>query len=628
MRNCNLKYAYCYFLSLSACMWACQPISALAGDPASTLAVDASQTVTQSDGGDDLATLKNIFQDANAPQDGATGGASDPRRTIISDLKMKRMRILQGDAYCDIDANGTFGNRPLPDTNGNYPAVVPGDCDLMKWQIDWALLSGLSPHVAVGATLPVSFALNYGPAETWANQHLANNQTPLDLYKSYAKQLIRYIANRAFAGGAPSVTVEVSNELDIAESAPLNFNLNNPDRSGWSLLQLGPWGRFLWWIDPASYQLTQWPGNDASPQTNATWYPYGSDFRRVDRGIAPMQKIFADAVQSLKDDADFQAQYPGKTLQLAGPALAGGSYQWINFWAPTVRYTLEEWFLDEMLDSTVVDPSSGKVAPYNIPALDHFSFHYYGDFRNGNTSVTSSAAARQTTTLKYETDRIRAKLTALGHSETKLFVSEWGPTVDPNSDINYSHKGAAWVAAFLTEAVADRIAMGSYLVIDDAVGATVPGSLSLASLLYKDGSGNYLPKAPANALKMFAMMTGTRRAVTLPTGTANLGAFAASDSNSASVLVFNYPYDYSFTDTPQTFSVELDNLPFNGLVTVERYLIDRDHSNLGKPGTDPSLQLMETTSNLQVIGGQVTLPCTVQPCALGLGVTLFRVTQN
>ncbi len=44
--------------------------SAVTPDPASTVIVDASTTVRMSDSGNDLETLQNIFQDANAPQDG------------------------------------------------------------------------------------------------------------------------------------------------------------------------------------------------------------------------------------------------------------------------------------------------------------------------------------------------------------------------------------------------------------------------------------------------------------------------------------------------------------------------------------------------------------------------------
>jgi len=121
-----------------------------------TIVIDASQTVALSDSGDDLATLQNIFQDANAPQDGAVAPAL---ALLIADLKMKRMRLLQADNYCDIDSNGNFGMVPLDQiSSGNYipGTIAPGDCLTFLWQLQPALDNHLTPHVAIGATLPVS----------------------------------------------------------------------------------------------------------------------------------------------------------------------------------------------------------------------------------------------------------------------------------------------------------------------------------------------------------------------------------------------------------------------------------------------------------------------------------------
>src|SRR5262249_49723823 len=138
------------------------------------------------------------------------------------------------------------------------------------------------------------------------------------------------------------------------------------------------------------------------------------------------------------------------------------------------------------------------------------------------------------------------------------------------------------------------------------------------------------PKPAANVFKMFAMMTGTRRPATLSTtaSSSNLGAFAASDANSASVVVFNYDslmFSRPAVDTPETFSVELDNLPFNGTVTVQRYLVDANTSNLAaflaQPSQpDPSLQMVEQFS-AELQNGKLVLPSR----SLGLGVTLWRV---
>jgi hypothetical protein len=70
-----------------------------------SIVVDASQK--QSDCGsncDDLSTLQNLFQDANAPAEGMIPGAPwyGPAHQMIIDLNMKRTRLLQDDVYCDV----------------------------------------------------------------------------------------------------------------------------------------------------------------------------------------------------------------------------------------------------------------------------------------------------------------------------------------------------------------------------------------------------------------------------------------------------------------------------------------------------------------------------------------------
>jgi hypothetical protein len=94
---------------------------------------------------------------------------------------------------------------------------------------------------------------------------------------------------------------------------------------------------------------------------------------------------------------------------------------------------------------------------------------------------------------------------------------------------------------------------------------------------------------------MFAMMTGTRRAVMLP-ASSNLGAFAASDDSSAGVVVFNY--NSTFTEAPEAFSVELNHLPFDGAVTVSRYLIDARYEQ------SPGLSAAERAPGSQPANGR------------------------
>jgi len=650
MRKCNC--AYSYFVSIAggvcvliACL--CRTPSAFAVDQATTIIVDAATVVAES-GGDDLAAVKNIFQDANAPGDGSQ--VEPTRAKVIADIKMKRSRLLLDDVYCDLDVNGTFGNRPFPNQNGDYvDPVVPGECNNMMWHIQWALSHGLSPHVAVAYSMPQGF-VQYGPAETWS-------PTIQRSYQSYARQLIDYVVRKSFVeteGRTPasSVVFEVSNELDLADGWPVGYEQwldwlqhcatpcapsDNPNALGFP--KLGPWGRALWWWDPATFNLSYpviWDHTYGYP----FHFPSADDMRRMTRGIGPMQKIFAEAV------AQVGVNYPGK-LQIAGPALASATFTRAE--DPTTHAplpTLEETFIDYMFDRSAgpvlsADPDQPSLLPSQPTNLDYFSFHYYGDFHNG-------ANGQRTSTLQYITSRILTKLAAAGHPETKLFASEWGPTTDESSDINYSHKGAAWTAAFLIEAVASHVAMGAYLGVSDFSGAppTDPATQQLlpnyegnaggATLTHKvvaNSVSTYYPKPPANVMQMFAMLTGTRRAVTLPAGAPNLGAFAASDNTSAGIVVFNYPYDYSFADTDQSFTLELNSLPFNGVVTVERYLVDRAHSNLKAfldvyrtsstaTAPDPALQKVETIS-MEVVDGRLLLP----PCTLGLGVTFFRILR-
>jgi hypothetical protein len=142
---------------------------------------------------------------------------------------------------------------------------------------------------------------------------------------------------------------------------------------------------------------------------------------------------------------------------------------------------------------------------------------------------------------------------------------------------------------------------------------------------------------------MFNMMTGTRNAVTVsPTGSAsNLGAFVTSDANSASVLVYHYNSSVfnnnasSTVETPETFTINIGNLwgpqGYTGPVTVKRYLIDANTSNLSaflKPdGTHPSpeLQLVDPQTTGHVSDNQLMIS---SASPLGLGVVLYRIERQ
>lgn len=620
-RFLGLKRGRLVVAFLASTSLGCGMTTALA---ATSIVVDAAAPkLTLGEGSDDLATLQSLFQSANVPNEPFAPG---PRNQIMKDLKMKRMRMLLDDVYCDIDQQtGEFGTN----YNGSFTA---GDCNQLGWRLQAALDHGVSPHVAVAAFMPPSFVAltqNNRGAETWSTD-------TLNKYKEFARKLVRYTVTKSFDGGAPSVIFEISNEMDIADNTPENF-VNDPAQSGqFTLKPLGSWGRWLWWIDSDSYLLHQWYPAQAQTYPYPAYglaYPYGGDMRRLDRGISPVHKIFADAVDSVRqeinNDPVLSVKHAGKTIEMDGPALSGFTF----LFNPALGIpTMEEAFLDQILNPAATLNSGTDKARFNS-SLDRFSFHYYG------TSDTEPFSF-----LRQLVATVKQKLADLGKSNIKLFVSEWGPaSIDVNSplDINYSHKGAAWAAAFLVEAVTLKISMGSFLTLDDYVtDPSIPPLLNQASLLHKhvdyDGGVHYYPKAATNVFKMFAWMQGERRPVTLSTtGTSsNLGAFATSDpqGTSADIIVYNYNHalvfqnnNGSLPDTAEEFTVRFDNLP-DGQVKVERYLVDSETSNLKAYIDDynhsPDLYAVQTLY-LQVNNGQLTLPST----ELKLGVTHWRITR-
>jgi hypothetical protein len=366
---------------------------------------------------------------------------------------------------------------------------------------------------------------------------------------------------------------------------------------------------------------------------------------------SPVHKIFATAIENeigkLPQNSTFK-------IILAGPAFAGQSFQYNP---PQHVPTMEEDFLDQVLNPAQCSSGNPTCDGTLNARLDAFSFHYYG---------STAAVLQPSVSLETITGTIATKLQNLATSQTKAnktptaqnvtsFVSEWGPTIYEDTDINYSHKGAAWAAAFLVEALQDGVQMGSYLILEDGLPGTSPSDPGTsirgqASLLGKvvagDGTVSYYPKPAANVFQMFAQMTGTRRPVTVtPVGSSsNLQAFAASDPSSAHVLVYNYSQQLVFnnpdnTDSPENVSVTINHLPFSGAVTVKRYLVDAVTSNfeafVGNPALnlspdptkDPCLQTVEQYP-ATVVNGQLSLPLNGQPVALGLGATYWQVTQN
>ncbi|WP_454648522.1 hypothetical protein [Bradyrhizobium liaoningense] len=574
-------------------------------------------------GNDDLGDLKRLYQGANSPSEQAL----EQFNQIIADTGLKRARLLQSDVYCDLDESGTvFG---YIDSSSVFHA---GDCYPLRWHLDWALSHGLTPHVAVASFMPASM-VTYGEGESWASQSPA----VLARYENYMKALIRYVATTSFDGGATNVIFEVSNELDIADSEPENFNPNAPDPSLFSLKPLGPWGRWLWWPKRSRYVLDQWPPYQAHLLSNAEdvtmAYPYRADVRRLSRQVLPVQKIVSDAINAVRQDFADHGLYSGKMLELAGPAFAGLSFTAYHLDTPPSP-TMEEQFLDQTFNPLAVHYGS----QFNAK-LDRFSFHFYG----------STGGAAGFAEFDRIVDTVNAKLQSLKQNnaampDVKLFISEWGPTFDETTDINVSHKGAAWAAAFLREALRKKISLGSYLIISDGQGGG-GAFYGQASLLHKHDNGKdangqdlpatYYPKPVANLFAMYNKMSGQRRQATLSPGGSgsNLGTFATWDAASsiANIMVYNYDPSSVFgsntsTETAEGISLEVDNLPFsdNSVVTIERYTIDETSSNLSaffSNPTHPSPNLQRSLLQRTINNGKLVLTGD----QLKLGVLLYRV---
>lgn len=376
--------------------------------------------------------------------------------------------------------------------------------------------------------------------------------------------------------------------------------------------------------------------------------------RRLGRNLLPVQKIFADAITAVNTELSQNSLYNGKTIEIAGPAMAG----WNLIVRPQGAGTsLEEQFIEQVFNPYAL-PYGAK---FNMP-LDRFSFHYYGSVEALGTHTVQDACADVTqpfALFEQLTNTYKAKLSAFSMQNVPLFLSEWGPSSCSDGDVNYSHKGAAWVAAFLPEALAQGVTMGSFLTVEDRLVYGGTSLLGTASLLHTYGGEppyTFLPKPPTNVFKMYTLMSGLRNQVTVTpvTSSSHLDAFVTSDESSTSVMVYNFdPYvvfnndSNTRTDTQENFSIVISKLfktnSYSGPVTVKRYQVDKDTSNLknfieyanahsgntdGAP--DPRLQMIEDyTAN--VVNGELHLQSSTEGAPakpLGLGVTLYRITLN
>ena len=299
-------------------------------------------------------------------------------------------------------------------------------------------------------------------------------------------------------------------------------------------------------------------------------------------------------------------KYPGKKIRIAAPAT--------GFWSV-------EYGPGPLWENQIIQQYAAKGLP-----LDVISLHIY----DHDAAVLAQYA-----------QSIRSTLNANGNSKAEIWVSEWGASSSGDNyfgAINASHEGAAWAIYFLSQALKGGVTGGSFLQVRDNEGSDTAGAKSdlfEASWDHVQQSVEY-PKAIANAFGMVTRMAGTRKSETTNSAKPDLRVLASSSATSASVVVANYNYLFDYThhnfsdqSKSESVTVAFTNLPFGGTVTVDRYLIDSQTSNLdywiagGKiPPSVQATELQKVESfSATVSGGQVTLPARqLGPSAVSLWI--------
>jgi hypothetical protein len=243
--------------------------------------------------------------------------------------------------------------------------------------------------------------------------------------------------------------------------------------------------------------------------------------------------------------------------------------------------------------------------------FDVLSFHIYGDSPSGWVSAAQA---------------IRSNLSALGKNEVEIWITEWGASFNGDSyfgAINAKHQAAAWAINFLQRALQGTFTGGSFLQVRDNQGTDTAGvnsNIYGASWLHVQNSTEY-PKAISNAFSMINRLTGSRKSSTVNPAKPDLYALSSSDSTSAAVIVANYNFvfaanNYSDLSTTESVTIAFKNLPFSGPVTVDRYLVDAQTSNLyywfAQGITPPSVQATQLqkveTFSASVSSGILSLP--------------------
>ena len=344
---------------------------------------------------------------------------------------------------------------------------------------------------------------------------------------------------------------------------------------------------------------------DISGNYGGYWFVEGSwsngDLKAYD-GYVKCYAQWSNAVKRFNQD------YPNNKVSLFGPATTVFTIWWDGRWCK------QNWVL-KLIDD----------AKANNWELDGVSFHQYGAEMLGARPDYSRG---QNPSFRSTIQEIRTKLNEKGFSKTAIWITEWGCSSWVGSERynnNYRPVGGAFAAAFIQDCIDYGVDGMVPLRLRD------PNSSSRWSEIGSLATINKViyPKPVYNVFKMFNMLPGERKKVGWQNPNVQLGAIAAADQNQIGIIVYNYDWDdKNIIDrsVPHDVQVRIVKKGLSGNLTVKRYLVDEENSNVAKyvdAGLVPDIkdcELQQTDEfSLRATGDTLYLPAeTLEQSAVSL----------
>ncbi len=305
-----------------------------------------------------------------------------------------------------------------------------------------------------------------------------------------------------------------------------------------------------------------------------------------------LMKVYAQWSDAVKR---FNADFPARKVKLIGPAMTVYTMWWAsdaNNWALK--------FIEEC-----------KAKNY---LCDGVSFHQYGaEMLNGQPDYSGGKNPRFKSTIK----KINDKLKSVGFNNTEIWITEWGCSNWINTvrvKNNYRPVGGAFAAAIMVDALDSGVDGMVPLRFRDPNGSNTWTEIgSIASI-----NGKIYPKPIYNVYRMFNMMPGSRRKAAWQNQNYQVGALASASNKEIGVIVYNYDWDdihIADNSLPHDVQVKIAKQGLTGNLTVRRYLVDSQHSNVAKyvdAGQTPVMSDIDLEQveqfTVQASNGVITLP--------------------